>query len=67
MLTNSFNFVGRENEISQLETLVQQRVNIIGIYGIGGVGKSALAINFINYLNLTCLTLDLHESSLESQ
>lgn len=52
------NFVGREDAIAHLNTLVTSRkAKIIGIYGQGGVGKSTLAQHYFDNQKIEYLVL----------
>ncbi|NEP02757.1 MAG: tetratricopeptide repeat protein [Symploca sp. SIO2E9] len=51
---NLNNWLGREKEISQLQTwLCDTAVNLIGIQGLGGVGKSALAAYLYKHIEFS--------------
>ncbi|NER31921.1 MAG: transcriptional regulator, partial [Symploca sp. SIO1C4] len=51
---NLNNWLGRKEEISQLQTwLCDTTVNLIGIQGLGGVGKSALAAYLYKHIEFS--------------
>jgi tetratricopeptide (TPR) repeat protein len=59
--TNSvnYNFVGREEEINEINTLVCQGAKFIVIQGKGGVGKTTLGYNYFKKYNFNILQLRL--------
>ncbi|MBC6431038.1 AAA family ATPase [Nostoc sp. HG1] len=56
---NNPDFVGREEAIAHLESLVGQGVKVIGIYGKGGVGKTTLAKEFLKKIGLSYWEIEL--------